>query len=297
MNKLPILIDTDPGIDDLFCIAIGCAFSDVFDLKALTTIGGNNTTAVTTRNALNILKLFKREDVAVAKGADSFLKEPFGEPVAKFHGHNGIGDVTIEDSPCQPSELSASEMIYKCAREEAGQLVIVTVGPETNLAVALQRHPDLKDLVKKIVVMGGSLTTGNISPYAEANIGHDAYAADIVFSSGIPIDMVGLDITRKAPLKKEIFADITDADERIKEVMLKLIEFRNEESMHDAIAISSLVDKDIIGFEPCNISIVTEGERKGQTVTDKNGPLLHRAAVSIDIERYQDLMREMLIRL
>ena len=91
MKRIPIIVDTDPGVDDFFCLAIAAAYDELFDLRAVTTIGGNNTTDVTTRNALDILKLFHREDVPVARGADSYLKEPFGEPVAKFHGENGIG--------------------------------------------------------------------------------------------------------------------------------------------------------------------------------------------------------------
>ena len=131
--------------------------------------------------------------------------------------------------------------------------MIVTVGPETNLALALRKYPDLKDLVKKITVMGGSLTTGNVSEYAEANIWHDAEAARIVFESGIPIDMVGLTVTRKAPLRRSIFDGLQGVREDVKEVMEKLIDFRNEESMHDAIAIATLVDDDIMVWKKADI--------------------------------------------
>ncbi|MBO7697962.1 MAG: nucleoside hydrolase, partial [Erysipelotrichaceae bacterium] len=205
MKKIPIIIDTDPGVDDFFCMAIGCGFRDLFDLRAITTIGGNNLTYVTTANALDILKLFKREDVPVARGADSYLAEPFGEPVAKFHGANGLGDVVIDRSDRKPHPLPACDVIYEQAKQCNGELVLVTVGPETNLALAFNKYPDLKHMIKKIVVMGGTLTSGNISPYAEANIGHDAKAARIVFETGIPVDMIGLNVTRKAPLRKNIF--------------------------------------------------------------------------------------------
>ena len=94
MNRLPIIIDTDPGVDDFFCLAIGCAFTEKFDLKGVTTIGGNNITAVTTRNALNILKVL-RTDVPVAAGADRFLTEEFGRPVVEAHGHNGVGEAVL----------------------------------------------------------------------------------------------------------------------------------------------------------------------------------------------------------
>lgn len=107
MKRVPIIIDTDPGVDDFFCIAIACAFTELFDVRAITTIGGNNSTDVTTRNALDILKLLNREDIPVARGADSFLKNPFGEPVARFHGVNGLGNVEIPHSLRKTDKLAA----------------------------------------------------------------------------------------------------------------------------------------------------------------------------------------------
>ena len=295
MKKIPILIDTDPGVDDFFCIAIGCAFRQLFDLRAITTIGGNNSTDVTTRNALDILKLFDREDVPVARGADRFLTNEFGEPVAKFHGMNGLGNVEIAHTDKQASSLKAWDMIYKQAKECNGELVIVTVGPETNLALAFNKYPDLKNMIARIVVMGGTLTTGNVSEYAEANIWHDAEAARIVFEQGIPIDMVGLNATRKAPLRRSIFDGLDGINEEIKEVMLKLIEFRNEESMHDAIAISSLVnDKAIIFKDAYTYIIDGEVEKRGMSVVDYEKTPNSRVAVDINIEEYYKVIRDMI---
>ena len=297
MKLVPILIDTDPGVDDFFCIAIGCAFRELFDLKAITTIGGNNTTEVTTQNALNILKLLHRDDVPVAKGADSFLTRSFGRPVAKFHGANGLGNVELEKSENDPVPLSACDMIYKTATECNGDLVVVTVGPETNLALALNKYPDLKTLIRKIVVMGGTTTTGNISPYAEANIYNDAEAARIVFASGIPIDMVGLNVTRLAPLRKSIFNTVSPAVRpEVRNVIEKLIEFRNEEAMHDAIAISSLVCDDVITWKNSYTYVIDgDSERRGVTVTDFDAITCNsRIAVAIDTSAYYRVITDMI---
>ena len=297
MKLVPILIDTDPGVDDFFCIAIGCAFRELFDLKAITTIGGNNTTEVTTQNALNILKLLHRDDVPVAKGADSFLTRSFGRPVAKFHGANGLGNVELEKSENDPVPLSACDMIYKTATECNGDLVVVTVGPETNLALALNKYPDLKTLIKKIVVMGGTTTTGNISPYAEANIYNDAEAAKTVFANGIPIDMVGLNVTRLAPLRKSIFNTVSPAVRpEVRNVIEKLIEFRNEEAMHDAIAISSLVCDDVITWKNSYTYVIDgDSERRGVTVTDFDAITCNsRIAVAIDTSAYYRVITDMI---
>ena len=297
MKKIPIIIDTDPGVDDFFAIALACAYKDVIDLRAITTIGGNNSTDVTTRNALNILKLLKRKDVKVAKGAESYLKHAFGKPVAKFHGSNGIGDIDLPSSTNTVSSLSAYDMIYEQAKLCNGDLVLVTVGPETNLALAFNKYPDLKDMIKKIVVMGGTLTTGNVTEYAEANIYHDADAAAVVFSQGIPIDMIGLNVTRNAPLRKTIFDGLNDIDPDIKDVMYRLIEFRNEEAMHDAIALSSLLSDKIIKFEKADITIIDdESEKRGMNVVTYNQNSLSKVAIDINVEEYYHLMKDMIGR-
>ena len=148
MERIPIVIDTDPGIDDFFCLALACAYSDRLDLRAVTTMGGNNHTDVTTQNALNILSLF-RTDVPVAQGADRYLEAEFGAPAAKCHGSNGVGDLILPQSDRTPDALPAWDKLYEIAKAAQGELVLVTVAPLTNIALALQKHPDLPHWIKK----------------------------------------------------------------------------------------------------------------------------------------------------
>lgn len=208
MERIPIVIDTDPGIDDFFCLALACAYSDRLDLRAVTTMGGNNHTDVTTQNALNILSLF-RTDVPVARGADRYLEAEFGAPAAKCHGSNGVGDLILPQSDRTPDALPAWDKLYEIAKAAQGELVLVTVAPLTNIALALQKHPDLPHWIKKIVMMGGSIGRGNITPYVEANAGHDPAATKLVFESGIPIDMVGLSITLGCPIRRMCLSAIS----------------------------------------------------------------------------------------
>ena len=112
MERIPIVIDTDPGIDDFFCLALACAYSDRLDLRAVTTMGGNNHTDVTTQNALNILSLF-RTDVPVARGADRYLEAEFGAPAAKCHGSNGVGNLVLLQSDRTPDDLPAWDKLYE----------------------------------------------------------------------------------------------------------------------------------------------------------------------------------------
>ena len=297
MERIPIIIDTDPGVDDFFCLALGCAFKDLFDLRAVTTIGGNNSTDVTTQNALDILKLFKRAEVPVARGAGRYLCGSFGLPVIKAHGINGIGNVYLEHSDTKIDRLKAWDKIHREAIKSNGKLVLVCVGPETNLAMAFSKYPQLPSFIRKIVIMGGTLTTGNATEYAEANIWHDAEAAKIVFESGVPIDMIGLNVTRKAPLTKTIFEDI-ECDPKIKDVIMELISFRHEEAMHDAVAMATLINENIMTFKDAYTSVIEgKDEKRGMTVADYDQIPNSRVAVDINVEEYYKVMREMLRRL
>ena len=299
MKRIPILIDTDPGVDDFFCIALACAFPELFDVKAICTIGGNNATDVTTRNALDILKLLHREDVSVARGADRFLTAEFGEPVEQFHGKNGLGNVEIAHSDRQIDPLPSCDKLYETAKECQGELVVVTVGPETNLGLSFQKHPDLPSLLKKIVIMGGTTTTGNVTEYAEANIWHDAEAARIVFASGVPFDMVGLNVTRQAPLRHEIFHGISEnVRPEIIDVMSRLVTFRNEEAMHDAIAFASLLNDEIFSWLDADTYVIDDhGEHHGQTVvTEDHAHPNSRVAIGIDTDAYYKVMKDMINR-
>lgn len=295
-RRIPIIIDTDPGVDDFFCIAYGIAFPEVFDLKAITTIGGNNVTAVTTRNALDICKLL-HSDAPVAAGHNSFLTAEFGEPVEIAHGKNGLGNVDIPHSDRKPMDKEACDVIYDIAKELNGELVLVPVGPLTNVALAIQKYPDITGLIKKITLMGGGVERGNVNEHAEANIWHDAEAAKIVFDSGIPIDMIGLDVTLKAPVSRADLAEMSqNTRDDVRVVMEQLIDFRRGEPMHDAVAIATLIDDSFITWGCGSIDIIVDDPvKKGKTVfTEGKGN--HRAALKIDLPAYHRLFGEMVGR-
>ena len=144
-------------------------------------------------------------------------------------------------------------------------------------------------------MMGGSTEKGNITPYAEANIGHDAWAADIVFQSGIPIDMFGLNVTLKCPLPREVFDPVSEKlDPLIRHTMQTMIDFRKGEPMHDAVAIASLIDEKIFEFMPADVTVVTEdAEKRGQTVVKENSGACTRVAVKADLSRYYEVIAGM----
>lgn len=296
-KPLPIVLDTDPGVDDFFCLAMLCAFPEEFSLRAVTTIGGNNSTEVTTKNALDILALFGK-DAPVYPGADHFTEEEFGEPVVFAHGHNGLADAVLPSSGRKPEKEKAWDALYKIANEENGNLVLVTIGPQTNIALALLKYPSLKTKIRKIVMMGGAIGTGNITPYAEANVGHDAIASRVVFESGIPVDMVGLDTTRQCKISLEEFETMSEiTDPLIREIMWKMIVFRKGEAMHDAVAFSTMLDPQIVSWKTGTIRVETEMPlTKGQTTIEETLKGIHRAAYEPNRERYKAVFGRMLER-
>ncbi len=283
MKQIPIIIDTDPGIDDFFCLTYACAFPEVFDLRAVTTVGGNHHLSTTTRNALAILHFLHRDDIEVAPGAQQYLLKPFGEPVTEFHGKNGIGEVQIEDSPKQPLKMKAWDRIYKEAVSLGKELVLVTVAPLTNIAIAFMKYPDLKDHLRKIVMMGGSTGHGNIGPYTEANMGHDSLASRIVFHSGVPIDMVGLNVTDRCRLTLAEFDDLSqNTDPKIATALHQLLAFRTDEAMHDIVAIASM-NTDFITWKDAHVEIENSDEpTDGRCLIDYDAAPNARVAIERD---------------
>jgi inosine-uridine nucleoside N-ribohydrolase len=299
-ERLPILIDTDPGIDDFFCLVMALAFEDHLRVTGVTTEGGNADTAVTTRNALDILYLLGRSDIPVAKGSTQYLLTPFGKPAAKFHGENGLGGVQLAPSPQAADARRAWELLHDCACQEEGKLVVLTIGPLTNIAVALGMFPDLKKKIRRIVMMGGTTDTGNIGPYTEANMGHDALASRIVFQSGIPIDMVGLNVTRKCFISsKELESWSAGTKPEIRTAMRQLFSFRGTEPMHDPVACASLLDDSIISWQEAYTEIeCSQLNTSGRCLIDcQSAAPNSRVAIDIDLERYKALFAAMLERL
>lgn len=295
-----VILDTDPGVDDFFAIAMLCANRNRIHFVGVTAEGGNNTTAVTAQNALNVLALLGCGDIPVARGMDQYLTRPFGAPVAKFHGANGMGNVDLPVSNHGLVKERAWDFIYTQAKE-AGSIVLMTVGPLTNVAVALCKYPDLKSYVSRIVMMGGTTDRGNIGPYTEANMGHDALASRIVFESGIPIDMVGLNVTRDCIISPEAFDQMAAGSySAVASLMRKLIVFRNGEALHDPIAAAAFLCPDIISWQKAYTQIEFSDEvTNGMCHIDweNEGAWNSRIAVELNQDAYRRLFKDMVVSL
>lgn len=201
---IKLLIDADTGVDDSMAILFALKRKDV-KIVGITTGFGNTSASQAAENTLRLIKLAKIDyEIPVAIGADRPLVGERGTPPTIIHGDNGIGDAKIPPTDQKPIDEHASDFIVRMAYEHKDELTIVTLGRMTNLALALEKEPNLPKIIKNVVFMGGTYKApGNVAPYSEANIAGDPEAADKVLLAGFDITMVGLDVTTKTRLTWE----------------------------------------------------------------------------------------------
>lgn len=275
MPQERILIDCDPGHDDAAAILYAARHLDV---AAITTVFGNNSLDATTRNALSVLALAGL-DIPVHRGAAGPLGGAERAP-GDLHGKTGLDGAALPEPIARPHALSAVEAMLGHA--EAGRIGIVALGPLTNIAQALSANPGFSERIAWISLMGGSTAVGNSTAVAEFNIHCDPEAADIVFCSGVPIRMAGLNVTRQVGVGEEEIACLRSLGGQAAQTFAGLFEFYLERSrtifglakasLHDACAVVPLVHPDLIGFRDAAVAIELAGRHtRGMTVCDFRG--------------------------
>jgi inosine-uridine nucleoside N-ribohydrolase len=301
MNR--ILIDCDPGHDDMMAIMLACASAEL-ELAGVTTVAGNQTGEKTYRNALRTLTLIGRTDIPVARGADKPLLRAL-TVAPEIHGVSGLDGADLPEPRFQGIAESAASFLARTIMGSREPLTLVPTGPLTNVALALLEEPRLTNKLERIVLMGGAVADSNISPAAEFNIYVDPEAAKIVFACGIPIVMVGLDVTNKALLS---FADIDEMASwkgRVSRVVAPLLRFFAQANrdifgfagapLHDALAVAHLLRPEVIGTRRLNVEIETAGEfTRGRTVADVYGISGRAPNVEVALEVNLPLFKEML---
>ncbi|NLU68261.1 nucleoside hydrolase [Streptomyces sp. HNM0574] len=201
--RRPLLMDCDTGIDDALALLYLCLTPGT-DLRAVTTVAGNTGAERAALNTLQVLETVGRTDVPVAAGAEAALSGAAHDEVSTVHGEGGLGGVALPAPAAEPDPRPAVDLIVETARAAHGALDILATAPLTNLALALHEEPRLPQLVRHVTVMGGAVHhPGNISPVAEANIGHDPEAAAAVLAAGFDLTLVPLDVTMRENLTEE----------------------------------------------------------------------------------------------
>lgn len=299
MTTIPIVIDCDPGHDDAFAIMLAVASPEV-ELRAITTVAGNQTLDKTTANALKVLELIDRTDIPVAAGADTPLTRTL-RTAAHVHGVSGLDGPDLPAPTTKVVDQHAVELLNESI--EPG-VVLVPTGPLTNIALLLQQHPDVTERLERIVWMGGAASEGNITPAAEFNSFVDPEAAAIVFGSGIPVTMIGLDITHKALFTAEHAERLRGtgpAGKAVAEMADFFLVFHRQRyrfdgaPIHDAMAVAHVIDPTLVETVNRNVEIETNSQYcDGRTVVDiwgvTDGPLNSHVGVDVDAPRFLELL-------
>ena len=298
MTPVPVVLDCDPGHDDAIALLLALASPEV-DLRGVTTVAGNQTLEKTTANALRVLELVSREDVEVAAGAGRpLVREPF--VAAYVHGESGLDGTDLPPARGTPIPRHAVDFLA----ERVGGITLVATGPLTNVALLLARHPEVRP--ERIVLMGGAIAEGNVTPAAEFNVWADPEAARRVFASGLDLTMVGLDVTHKALVRTEHKERLRAAG-RVGRTVAELLDFYDRfhrevygfdgSPIHDAVALAYAFRPDLLETRKLNVEIDCDSQLcRGRTVVDVwrrtgRGPNAH-VAVDIDAPAFVELLVE-----
>jgi len=298
----PFILDCDPGHDDAIALLLALG-SPELELVGVTTVSGNQTLEKTTANAIRVLDHLGRTGVPVAAGAPRpLVRERY--VAAYVHGETGLDGPELPPAAREPEREHAIEFI--AARLAERPLTLVPTGPLTNVALLLARYPELQDRIERVVLMGGAIAEGNVTPAAEFNIWADPEAAERVFQSGLDVTMVGLDVTHKALFKQEHadrLATAGTAGKLVADLYGFYVQFHQSQygwdgtPVHDAVAVAHVIDPSILETKDRGVIVDTGPElSRGRTYVDLWGRAGWDAnchvATDIDSGKFLDLLVE-----
>jgi inosine-uridine nucleoside N-ribohydrolase len=273
---IPILIDCDPGHDDAIAILLALASPEV-ELLGLTTVSGNQTLDKTTANALKVLEFVGRTDIPVAAGADRpLLREQF--VAAYVHGESGLEGPELPEPTTPTVDEHAVDFLARHILDSVEPVTLVPVGPLTNVALLFARYAETAARLERIVLMGGAIAEGNVTPAAEFNIWADPEAAARVFASGVDLTMLGLDVTHKAlvgPAEAKRLRSTGRAGKLVAELLAYFNQFHAKtygfdgSPIHDAVAVAHVFRPGLVETWHRHVAVETQSELcRGRTVAD-----------------------------
>jgi inosine-uridine nucleoside N-ribohydrolase len=274
-----IIIDTDPGTDDALALILALN-SPELDVRAVTVVPGNVTAAMGLENALRLVSLANRCDIPVAGGAQHPLFQKL--ITAEFwHGKNGLANLELPASKCKVDPRFGPDLLIQLVHASPHEITLVPVGPLTNIALAVERDPSIVPLVKEVILMGGSISGGNVTAAAEANIYNDPEAAQIVFQAGWPLTMVGLEVGDKALFTRKYLDELGRTHGPINDFIVSVLTFLVNLSssfdspgapMYDPSAVAVAIDSTLVKVQEMHVDVETRGEfTRGATVGNRRG--------------------------
>lgn len=300
-----IILDCDPGHDDAVAIMMAAKHPEI-ELLGITTVRGNQTLEKVTRNALNVVQ-YLDIDVPVYKGMSvPMVIEP--RPVEeRVHGDSGLDGPQFDELTRTIESKHAIQFIIETLMASDGDIILVPTGPLTNIAMAMRIEPRIVPKIKQIVLMGGCYQLGNVTPSAEFNIWADGEAAHIVFSSGVKVTMMGLDITRKVLALPSVIERMSKHDNHAAKLFCDLMTFFNKGQkktfgweggpLHDPTTVAYLIDPSVITVKSMHTDIEINSEQSyGRTNCDyfllTDEPKNSDVAIDVDVEKFWDIVEE-----
>ena len=312
MAEHQIIIDCDPGQDDAVALLLALGSPDEIELLAVTTVAGNVPLSRTSRNAQRILTLAGRSDIPVHAGCSRPILRPL-ETAEYVHGETGLNGAVLPEPAAPLAEGHAVDVIVaEIMRRPPGTVTLCPIGPLTNVALAIVKEPAIVPRVKRIVLMGGAMELGNVTAAAEFNIFVDPHAARVVFESGAPLVMLGLDVTHKALVTDDRLAAIQAIGTPVATACAGLLDFFNRYDkeryhvpgapLHDPCVIAYLLRSELFKGQLRRVEVETEGTHtSGRTVVDwwrrSERPANALVINDVDSDGFFALLNERLARL
>ncbi|WP_214409980.1 nucleoside hydrolase [Sphaerisporangium fuscum] len=300
---VPVILDCDPGHDDAMAILLAVAHPAI-DLRAVTTVAGNQTVAKTALNARRMLSLAGAHQVPVAAGCDRPLSGAL-EIGDYVHGESGLDGPAFGEPVVPLDPRHGVDLMHDTLAAAGEPMTIVAIGPLTNVATLLRRHPGDRERIREIVIMGGSVDRGNHTPYAEFNIYADPEAAAEVLDSGVPTTWVGLNVSHQALVTADVLARLSALGTPLAELCVELLTFFGTTyqrtwgfeapPLHDPITVAYLIDPAVLGHVHVGLRVELDGTHtRGATVADLHGRMdwapNANVGLTLDRERFWDLM-------
>ena len=274
-----IIFDTDPGTDDAMALMLALN-SPELEVRAITVVPGNVTASQGLENALRMVSLANRCDIPTAAGAQHPLFQKL--ITAEFwHGKNGLANLELPSSKCKVDSRFGPDLIIQMIHQEPHEITLVPVGPLTNIALAVLKDPSIVPLVKEVILMGGSISGGNVNAAAEANIYNDPEAAQIVFQAGWPVTMVGLDVGDKTLLSRQYLDQLGRTHGAVNDFIYAVARYLIDLSaqfgaagtpMYDPLAVGVAIDSTLVKAPEMHVDVETRGDfTRGETVANRHG--------------------------
>lgn len=293
-----IIIDTDPGVDDVFAIALAGNSTDI-KIEGITTVSGNCSLENAIQNTFKALDLINKKNIPVYKGIDRSLKQQHEDATDVF-SNNGMGGVIYTPINTNVQKQNAIDYLIETVNNNPNQITIVAIGPLTNIACAINKSREFVKNVDKLIIMGGSAGKGNITPHAEFNFYKDPEAANIVFSANFKeIIMSGWDVTTKLPLNKKYETMLKNINNDVSNFLFDITrivaDFDRKNGyegaiLSDPLTIAYLIDDSIVKLKPAKVNIELSGDTIGKSNVQFTENSNCKVACDVDVNKFYKLL-------